>query len=50
MSTKEMAYSILEQLTEEQLIGFVLLFVKYYPEIISSEEYKKLAEKAVDKK
>ena len=31
MSTKEMAYSILEQLSEEQLKGFIALFSGVYP-------------------
>lgn len=31
MSTKEMAYSILEQLTEEELQGFVALFRRVHP-------------------
>ena len=31
MSTKEIAYSILEQLSEEQLKGFIALFSGVYP-------------------
>ena len=31
MSTKEMAYSIFEQLTEEELQGFVALFRRVHP-------------------
>lgn len=31
MSTKEIAYSILEQLSEEQLKGFIALFQGVYP-------------------
>ena len=31
MSTRELAYSIFEQLTEEELLGFVALFRKAYP-------------------
>ena len=31
MSTKEIAYSIFEQLTEEELQGFVALFRKLHP-------------------
>ena len=49
MSTREIAYSIFEQLTDEQLIGFILLFGKYHPGIISTEEYDKLAKTMVDK-
>ena len=31
MSTREMAYSILDQLTETELQGFIALFSKAYP-------------------
>ncbi len=31
MSTREMAYSILEHLSEEQLVAFVNLFKDFYP-------------------
>ena len=31
MSTKEIAYSIFEQLSEEELKGFIALFKKAYP-------------------
>ena len=31
MSTREMAYSIFEQLTEEELEGFVALFRRVHP-------------------
>ena len=31
MSTKEMAYYILDHLSEEQLEGFVALFKRYFP-------------------
>ena len=31
MSTKEIAYSIVEQLSEEELLGFIALFRKAYP-------------------
>ena len=31
MSTKELAYSIIEQLTEEELEGFVALFRRVHP-------------------
>ena len=31
MSTRELAYSIFEQLTEQELLGFVALFRKAYP-------------------
>ena len=32
MSTKEIAYSILERLSEEQLKGFIALFSGVYPD------------------
>ena len=32
MSTKEIAYSILERLSEEQLKGFIALFSSIYPD------------------
>lgn len=31
MSTKEMAYSIFNQLNEEQLKGFIAMFERFYP-------------------
>ena len=32
MSTKEMAYSIIDQLGEEELQGFITLFRRLYPQ------------------
>jgi len=50
MSTKEMAYSIFNQLNEEQLKGFIAMFEKFYPvhenetseKIMAFEELEKL--------
>ena len=36
MSTREKAYDIFQQLTEEQLNGFVALFGKYHEELQDS--------------
>lgn len=38
MSIKEMAYDIVDNLTEEQLRGFVLMFGKYADEEIPNEK------------
>lgn len=32
MSTREMAYNIFNQLSEEQLAGFIAMFGKFYPQ------------------
>ncbi len=37
MSTREIAYSIFERLTDEQLKGFILLFRRYFDEIPNEE-------------
>lgn len=42
MNTREIAYSIFEQLNEEQLKGFIFMFKQFYP--ISTEE-KEMTEK-----
>lgn len=33
MSTKEIAYTIFEKLSEEQLKGFIAMFKEYYPAV-----------------
>ena len=40
MSTKEMAYSIIEQLTEEELQGFIALFKRLFQPKDDMEERK----------
>ena len=38
MSTKELAYSIIDQLTEEELEGFVALFRRVHPPETDSDD------------
>lgn len=50
MSTKEMAYSIFNQLNEDQLKGFIAMFERFYPvqetkaneKVMAFEELEKL--------
>ena len=43
MSTREMAYSILEQLTEEELEGFIALFSRIHPPVDSDMKKRREA-------
>lgn len=43
MSTKDLAYSIFQQLTEEELQGFVLIFSKLHPNTNEDMERRKAA-------
>ncbi len=43
MSTREMAYNIFQQLTEDELEGFVLIFSKLHPYKDDAAERRKAA-------
>lgn len=43
MSTREMAYSIFQQLNEEQLKGFIAMFRDFYPSQKKPEETSHIA-------
>ncbi len=49
MSTKEIAYSIFEQLTENELQGFIALFSRAYPPKSNDLESRRAAFERLEK-